>query len=346
MHPYLQAVRRHWLRSLLPVLLGGALAGWVVLGTPARYASETALWVDTAPTTDVALAQPTDASGAVVTPAAEAQMLLSELLATRDFRLRVGREGPLAAYLARHGSAGWSPSALIASLRARRSLDDRVVAALGSGVTSQVVGPQLLAITLTAPAGRVASSTLRALIGEFDRESEAARTRRGAVAVAYYRDQVVGAEKTLLAAHAQVDQYLAARPTLKPCSTAASAAAVEATAGCTDLRLRALTDADRAASARLLDATGSLNQASIDLASLPAAGAPFRIVDAPVPPPGPVARKKKAVVEVIAGMFAGGLASLLLIAVTNALGRAAPPSDSSKVRDLQASLALHLTRSG
>jgi hypothetical protein len=322
MHAYLQTFRRHRFRYLLPVLFGAAIAGWFALGAPKQYASDASLWVDTAPTSDVAPGQPGDGSGALVPPAAQAQMLLNELLTTREFRVRVGDESPLAAYLVRHGPTGWSPSALIASLRARPSLDDRLVAALGaSGVTSKVVGPQLLAITLTAPDANVASATLRVLTGEFDRESQAARTRRGATAVAYYRDQVRGAEKTLLAAHAQVDQYLAAHPTLKPCSTPASTTALDTGAGCTDLRLRALTDADRAAAARLVDATGNLNQASINLASLPAAGAAFRIIDAPQPPLGPVAGKKKIIIAIVAGLFAGVIASLLMLAAVTALGR-------------------------
>ena len=123
-----------------------------------------------------------------------------------------------------------------------------------------------------------------------------------------------------------MDAYLAAHPGVKPCTTPSSGTSSTATSsGCSDLRLRALTDTDRAAAARLVDATGNLNQASINLQSLPAAGNAFRVVDAPRIPTGPVAGMKKAVVGVFAGIFAGLLASALGVAGITSLQRAVRP---------------------
>src|SRR5205085_10624649 len=114
----------------LPVVLTTLLAVWFVLATPKTYEAGASLWVDTPPPGASSLNQ---TNTSILSPAAQSQQLLSELLTTRQFRLTIGHQGPMAQYFAAHPSQGWGPTALLAKLRGSKSVDDQTAAALAVG---------------------------------------------------------------------------------------------------------------------------------------------------------------------------------------------------------------------
>ena len=80
------------------------LALWVVASTPKEYKAGASLYVDNPVTQQSSILDPNQNE---VSPATQAQQLLSELLATKSFQLKVGRKGPLTEYLETHPSQGW-----------------------------------------------------------------------------------------------------------------------------------------------------------------------------------------------------------------------------------------------
>ena len=291
---YLQTFARHRILLLSPIVLAVLVAAWFVVGTPKSYEATTSLWFDNSHPSDLTV-QTTDA--AQLPPAADGQALLSEMLTTRTFRLRVGHKGPLAKYLATHPSSGWSPSALIAQLKATPSLDKRITDALGKAyVASTVAGPQVLAVSFKAGDAKVAAATLTALIAEFRAERSGVSVARAKASVAYYRAQVAAATKAADTSRAELAQYRLENP---------------ASDVLTDSSLRELSRIERAAVSRLLAVTNDLNQAKLNRAVPIATNSSLRVIDAPRVPDGPVSGRKMVVLAVVAGLFAGALVSIL-----------------------------------
>ena len=289
---YIQTFSRHRLLLCTPIALAVLISAWFVLGAPKSYQSTASLWLDNPPPdlTSVANTNP-----AILPPANQEQSVLNELLATRTFRLAVGHAGPMADYLAHHGTAGWSPTALLAQLRATPSLDDRVASALGH-VSSTVAGPQVLQVSLQGPTPAVAAGTLKALLTEFNQDRSSTRRTRAQATMAYYQGQLQAAQKAFLGAQQTLTSYRAAHPGATPGQ---------------DASLKALVQAEKAASQHLVDARNGLDQASIDAASPLSSTAAFRVLDKPSAPTGPVGGKKKAIMAIFAGLFVGGIISLL-----------------------------------
>src|SRR4029079_1356272 len=107
---YVQTFNRHRVLFSMPVAIMTVLALWFVAGTPKQYKAGASLFVDTPVTQPSSFEDPNPGD---VTPAAQSQQLLNELLATRSFRLKVGHQGPLTKYLATHPGEGWGPKALL-----------------------------------------------------------------------------------------------------------------------------------------------------------------------------------------------------------------------------------------
>jgi hypothetical protein len=313
--PYRDTFRRHRLLFALPPLVALLIAFWVVAGTPKQYEASTALWFDNPPGQASSITQGTDLTGQTTPPAAQAQVVLNELLTTRHFRMQIGDSGPMESYLAHNDPQGFGPKALLAALRGSGSLDDRVVAALGpAAVTTKVVGPQVLAVTLRSTSATVAAGSLRALTKEFDAERGVAEKAQGTASLAYYREASAAAQVALATAQTRVKRYAAAHPGATPCATTKAASSSTC-----DLDLKTLSDAQKAASATAVTAGGQLNQALIGLSTLPSSTSKILVLDAPRVPTAPISGPKKSLIAAIAGLFAGLLVSLLaIIAITGA----------------------------
>lgn len=293
---YRTAARRHRWLLLVPIVLAPIIAMWVVLGTPNEYKSTASLWFDTPPPADSSVTHP-DAT--LTPPAAQAQVLLNELLQTKQFRSRVGTQAQLTAYLNANPAQGWDPLALMKRLKGDLAIDDRLKVALGPAhVGSEVDGPQILTISVRQPSPSVARTTLEGLIAQFQQEKSDLGRQRATSAVEYYTNQVAVAK---LADDAAVQQIKAYRK-LNPKSTT------------TDPSLAILTTAEQAASAKLLDAQNNLNLARIGQTGSTDESA-MRLIDPPSDPRGPVRGMKALVLAVFAGLFGG-----LVVAVAGLFG--------------------------
>ena len=280
---YVQTFNRHRLLFSLPVIIMTLLAIWVVLGTPKQYKAGASLLIDTPVT------QPSsfnDSNPQAVTPAAQTQQVLSELLATRTFRLEAGRAGPLTNYLATHSEGGWGPKQLLK--RGGGSAEDRTWNALDAKhVITTLPGGQVLSIELHGPTPEIAVGTLKALLATFAKERRAIYERRQRTAVRLYQERVETARRQLDAINAKV--------------ATGEISAVDASTSV------------RAATARAKAANRALGQAKFSLEASGGVGPTYHVMDKPSLPAPAVSGMKKSVFAVFAGMFVGALISLLAI---------------------------------
>src|SRR3954469_4447813 len=120
MTSYRATIQKHKIVLSVPIVVVVLLALWTTAGAPKAYEASASLWVDNLPPAPSSLAI-NDPS--IRQPAEIQQMLVTELLQTRDFRLRVGKAGPLGRYLASKPSTGWGPMALVGKLSGQEPLE-------------------------------------------------------------------------------------------------------------------------------------------------------------------------------------------------------------------------------
>lgn len=265
---YKETFARHRILFILPVVLTGIIALLFVLSAPKVYEAQASLLVDNPPPGTSSLDQN---NPNVLSPAAQAQQFLNELLATRGFRLAIAKRGGLTNYLAAHASSGFSPLGL---LRGQQPLDSRVLAALDpKHVVATVAGGQILLLSLKGPEPVVAAKTLSALIKQLDLARINLDVQRAKDTVALYQRRFEKATKALATA---------------PTPQAAAVYSQQAKA-----------------------ATKGINQWRLLAASAEAESQTVHIQDNPTPPAGPVSGKKKAVMGLVGGLFVGALISFL-----------------------------------
>jgi uncharacterized protein involved in exopolysaccharide biosynthesis len=281
---YVQTFNRHRLLFSLPVVILAVLALWVVAGTPKQYKAGATIFVDTPPTEPSSFSDPNPGD---VTPAWQSQQLLAELLATRSFRLKVGRKGPLTKYLAAHPTEGWGPTALLDKLRGSGSAQDRTWNALDAKhIMTAVPGGQVMSIELHGPTPKVAVKTLSALLATFEHERREITVARQKSAIDHFKSQIAGARTVIDRANTRY-------------------------ANGTALPEDALTL--KAAETRLKRATRGLNQATLSLAATTSAPPTFEVRDEPSLPAPAVSGMKKSLFGVVAAIFVGCLISFLAI---------------------------------
>jgi len=159
-------LRRHWKLLVLPIPLALLITIWVVVSTPTTYQSQAAIWSDITSPQDAASALA--ANGATpLTPAAEQQSLLNELLATNSFRTTVATTSPLAAWLQANPPSTLTPSGLTGLLHGTPALTERIRSTLLSGTSTTVNGPQVMTISFVAQSAGLAHDTLQAMLNTF-----------------------------------------------------------------------------------------------------------------------------------------------------------------------------------
>jgi uncharacterized protein involved in exopolysaccharide biosynthesis len=284
---YRTVARRHRLLLLIPIVIAPLLALWVVLGTPNEYQSTASLWFDTPPPADSSVTNPDALS---TPPAAQTQILLNEMLQTKQFRSQVGDRSGLTGYVTNSAPKAWDPMSLLKGLRGKQTTDTLLRTALGPAhVTSSVDGPQVLTLSVEQPAPGIAQATLQALIDQFRQERNTLDAARAASAASYYQDQVSAAKQADDALKKQVASYLQAHPS----------------ANTTDPGLAVLSQAEQAASAKLLDAQNNLNVANIGVTAPGTDEASMRVIDPPAAPHGPVRGIKALAMAGVGGLFGG-----------------------------------------
>ena len=285
---YVQTFRRHRLLFSLPVVITTLLALWFVASAPKEYKAGASLFVDNPVTQQSSFVDPNPAE---ITPAAQAQQLLTELLATKQFRLEIGRKGPLSKYLAAHPSEGWGPTSLLRKFRGSASVPDRTADALDAKhVLTTLPGGQVLGIEFHGPTPVVAVGTLKTLVETLNHERRDIDVARQQNAMTHFKNQA----DTAKAAIDQMNTKLASGTV-----TAAEA--------------QGLVQARNAAEGRLTRATRGYNQAALSFAAAKAAGPSYHVIDAPGLPAPAVSGMKKQLFGVVAGIFVGLLISFLAI---------------------------------
>jgi hypothetical protein len=299
---YIETFSRHRVLFSLPMVLAVLLAIAAVLGAPKQYESGASLYVDT-PVTAQSSTDPTS-TPLLVPPSTQEQQILTELLSTRSFRLKVGHQGPLAAYLATHSDHGWSPMALLSALRRKPSLDYRVMSALDpKHIITAVPGPQVLAVNYVGPTPSVAVGTLRTLINVYMEERATILKARAQQSLSLLRAQVLAAKTVLDQAQGNV-----------------------AETSSTDPQYKGLVQAARSASKNYAAAVTSYHDAYVQASAPtgdPSSGS-ITILDQPTTPAAPQSGKKKALMAIIAGLFLGGLLSFGGVAAFTRIGRPRP----------------------
>jgi hypothetical protein len=295
--PYKQIFREHRLLLSAPVVIALFISLWTVVGAQKSYQSTASLWVDNAPpaASSVTATDPT-----LRPPAAQQQLVLNELVATRDFRLTVAHKGPLATFLASNHTGGFGPMTLIKRFTGGATpLDSQILSALNAKhVVATVTGPQVLTVSVSAPNPNVATGTLAALLSEFTKQENATTLAQAKAAASYDTDLVASASKAASDAESKVTAYLA----LHPSATSA------------DPTLATLTQAATAADTKLADANNNLSQATIDL-NHQSDTAALQTLDTPSPGTAVSGGKKKDLLALFAGLFAGALISILGVVI-------------------------------
>jgi len=167
-------------------------------------------------------------------------------------------------------------------------------------VMSTVAGPQILQLTYSGPTAAVAASTLGTVVQQLQADSARFVKVHGDSALTYYKAQVQTGSQAVAAARAELSSYLAQHRGAAP----------------GDPTVNALTSAQAAANSQLNQATQNYNDA---LSSLHggSGGSTVSVVDPASTPIGPSSGKKKELMGLLGGLFAGALISFLgVVAMT------------------------------
>lgn len=303
---------RHKVLLSAPLILAAFVSVWYVAAQPKKYQSYTTAWFDTA----VPAASTVDTgTGFNATPAGLGQSILQELAGTRDFLVKVGHDGPLAAYLAAHPTTKHGPSALLSKLTSlvkspggTAAVDDRIVSTLGGAISSQVVGPQILRVTLRGPDPTVTAGTLRVLMNDFQAELTNDRQARDQASVQYYQVRLDAAAKTLADAKAAQVAYEEAHPGVLNNPAA-------------DPQFSQLLSSVSNAQTQYAGLQTSFNDASLALTTV-GGGTTYHVIDQPNGA-SVVSHRKKAIFAGVAGIFVGLAISILALTALTATDTAA-----------------------
>ncbi|MGD0834710.1 MAG: hypothetical protein ABSA40_09885 [Candidatus Dormibacteria bacterium] len=319
---FLETVFRHRFVAILPVLIGLVVAVGYQLVQPRSFTSTASLWIDaTVPGNSTQ-----NEANQYVDPSTLQESVVQELLSTQSFAIAVGNKGPLAAYLASHPHAEATGLAAVPGLSAlfsssKGSIDDQVAADLPNMVTLVTAGPQVLNITVTAPAPQVAAGTAQAVVDEYSAQAVAAQTASDQVAVKYYQQQVAQSQVTLQNDQTALSNYLKAHPDV-PSTGVGDATATE------------LVQAVALDGTTYQNLLSQYQQAQLSLANV-ASQTGFYELDAPTASGSPVSISKHLLETGLAGLVVGLLVSVLILSFLTATDRSA-----RRAEDIRRSLGL------
>ena len=304
---YLDVLRRHKVLVLLPIVLALAVSVPLAVKKPHKFVGSTTVWFDTAVPNPSSLDPGQPYSGS--SPAQSGQAVFQELIATRQFLVAVGREGPLAARLATQGVPA-------------TSIDDKIVATLQSAFGLVPVGPQVLKLTMTGPDPSIIGGTLDSLVAQYSAQVASAHESRGKSQALYFQSQLSPKHAALNQAIRQLQDYQAANPT----------------APFTDPTLQRYVNLANTAQADVTNAESSYAQALLGLKHV-GIDATFHVIDKPL---APVAqgRMKKILFTGAAGLLGGLLVSVLVLAAL-----AAADHTARRPEDIEDSLGLEVVGS-
>lgn len=265
---------------ILPIVLAVGVSVGYTLRQPRTYQAGVSLWCDTQVPNQSSIFS---ASG--VPPSASQSAVLTELLQTRIFLIRVGQAGPWAAYLASHSEAD----------------NEKLVYQLGRGLSVTTPGPHVLAIAATGASSQEALSLVSATASAYIAQVDQTQADRAKSSVGFYQVEVDAEAKALQDAKDQLNAYVATQ------AGATGPAGVLA-----DATLQQLTRAVATAQANYDSAKGSSANASLGLFNVSDSGV-LRVFDPPTAASKAVSRKKKLVISGVAGLAVGALVSFVML---------------------------------
>jgi uncharacterized protein involved in exopolysaccharide biosynthesis len=188
---YVETFFRHRLLLIAPVLIAFVLAAAYGLQRPRSYVAGATLWTDrripadstigTAPGTDL--------------PSAGQLALLTSLLSSRNFMLKVAQDSPLAGRMQ-------GPQLEV----------DLALARLAATVSVATPGPQLMAVAVKQPSPELATGVTAALVRQFMQEEERRIRARASAQITYDKQQLTAASKSVRTAEAALLTYTQAHP--------------------------------------------------------------------------------------------------------------------------------------
>jgi hypothetical protein len=247
------------------------------------------------------------------------------MLNTRDFDIKVGRRGPLAAYYETTGNFPQSdPVTPIIHWLERKPeptgtirtalVDNGIVLTLQRYVVVTPTEPRVVGLSFDFSDPAVAAGTLQAFIDQFEVQVKASALVTAQSTLEFYTAQASSQLKAVKAADAAVASYLAAHPELR-----AQNAPVDPT-------YVGLLQADDLARQDYAALTKKVDQAKLEVAGLQQPGPyGFRIIDSPQPPLGSNGLLRSVLFGVAGGIGVGllliGVICLVLVAADDSVVR-------------------------
>ncbi len=284
---YQRVLRRHRWPLAVPIAIATIVGIWSALGAPDRYESKATLWFDTPVPAESSI---TSSDPGAVPPAQLQQQLLSQLLSTHAFNLRVAQRGNLDGLLEHGSKDGWGPISLIRRIGGDGSLQDRIDRALsGKNLELTVLGPQLLEAAFKTSDPEVAKSTLDALITQF-------RLRRNSLFALRATERVALAQKRV---EVRTEALARSKAALRPFAGQVPLGPVGAALS---------TQVDRAV-ASLNEAQSDLDDALIQQTEGTVVAS--AVLDHPEQPTGTVTGKKRMLLVILGSLLFGAALSAL-----------------------------------
>lgn len=289
--------RRHRIGLILPIVLALIVSTWYATSIAPTYKSVISLWFDTA----VPNASSVESPQGYATPASNGEAVLQELFTSQQFLISVAHRGPLASFLASYHPAEKGPSALISKVLGRGSagsvpLDNEIVTFLSHAFSVSTAGPQVVDVTMTSPVAGIEAGTLDAVAAEYQSNVGADLATRDQASITYYQGRLESSKSDLATANDAVAGYVAAHP---------------GASGTGDPVYIQLLQAASAAQAEYAQVQSQLQSAQLSLQNNKST-ASFRVLD-PASAPLKQSSKKKMIFDVVAGLVAGAVISLLAL---------------------------------
>ncbi|MBJ7599623.1 MAG: hypothetical protein DLM67_17775 [Candidatus Nephthysia bennettiae] len=252
---YLETFYRHRLLLMAPVALVLLLTGGWVLVQPPSYDSTVRLWVQR----QTLVPNPDD--NPYLTPAQQQSAVLTELLNTKYFCMKVGNRSPLAESLATSSGQSQGPLQRLlggsgGTQLSGRALDDAVYQAVSHQTVVQPAGPEVVMISYRGSSPELSAVVGQAVADQFIEETLASQRVQAEAAQQFYDSQVKQTQAEGASIQTQIDSYLTGHPDQRGSSAPA------------DATLSQLRKNQDAAQQRQNDLQAKLDQTKVSLAGL------------------------------------------------------------------------------
>jgi uncharacterized protein involved in exopolysaccharide biosynthesis len=210
---YLETFYRHRLVLVAPTAVVLLLVGGWVLIQPPTYQATVRLWVER----QTLVNNPND--NQYLTPAQQQSGVLTELLTTKYFCLRVGSRSPLQESLASGANRDDLTQRLLAKLGGGssgrlvgRALDDAVYQAVSTQTLVAPTGAETVSITYRAASPELSARVSQTIADQFIDETLSTQRTQADAGEQFYATQLKQTQTELLSAQSQIDAYLTSHP--------------------------------------------------------------------------------------------------------------------------------------